>query len=179
MELQVSNAGKTRLTASAKSTAKPAKPAKPGGRVSPGTTLKTKKKHVREVKRDHLSPWSANKVRVKSKSPVPPSLLTTSEAAKSPQQSVANHKAALLAKYIEFHSNPEDRATRSEREEREGEGEEERERLKGPQQQSVLSELIERGERLRDAMVLSVLKSHGGEGGGRMEEEWNDSRTPG
>ena len=64
-------------------------------------------------------------------------------------EAVAAHKAALLAKYIGHHPTESSR------------------HCLGPKQHEVLTELIGRGERLRDAMVASVLNS--GKGGDREE----------
>ena len=84
---------------------------------------------------------------------------STADNRQPSSQAIASHKAALLAKYIHHQTEPMNRPMerKTDRDDEQGEIE------MGPQQREVISELIKRGERLRDAMVTSVLKS--GQGG--------------
>lgn len=157
VELEVARAGQTNLMGPA------AVGTLSGFTVGPGASLKARRSELQELHAEQVPGSLQNK------------LISTSNAENSRQsahhtipssESVATHKAALLAKYMEPSPT---------------------EPCLGPKQHEVLAELIERGERLRDAMVASVLNSgKGGDGvvsgrgrGGEKEGEGGKGVTDG
>lgn len=156
MEIQVAKAGLTHLMVPAEDTAQL------GFKVGPGATVTNKRCELHELnmpeRGDRLQQKSSLKDELFQNRPTNAPNLHQSPSPSS--QTIASHKAALLAKYIQRRTEPSSTRLEGRTEEVPPDNTPEMMAL-GPQQREVISELIERGEKLRNAMVLSVLKSGG------------------
>ena len=151
MEIQVAKAGLTRLMAPKVDTTEL------GFKVGPGATVTAKRRELHELKMEERvdKPQQKSSLKDENRLTNAPNL---HQSESSSSQTVATHKAALLAKYIQRHTEPSSRHLEGRTEELPPDDKPQMMAL-GPQQREVISELIERGEKLRNAMVLSVLKS--------------------
>ncbi|CAI8045648.1 C2 domain-containing protein 3 [Geodia barretti] len=162
IELQVARAGQTRLTTPAAASDDVSHP--PEFKVGPGAHRATEKQREPIAEIDTLPPQEhrATSSRNTNRGHAEPKTYT---------ESAASHKAALLAKYINPNTSKET-ATGQEQmtvsptgsgsttgQSVYGEMGSAVARPLGPQQQEVIAELIERGERLREAMARAVLDS--------------------
>ena len=162
IELQVARAGQTRLTTPAAASDDVSHP--PEFKVGPGAHRATEKQREPIAEIDTLPPQEhrATSSRNTNRGHTEPKTYT---------ESAASHKAALLAKYINPNTSKET-ATGQEQmtvsptgsgsttgQSVYGEMGSAVARPLGPQQQEVIAELIERGERLREAMARAVLDS--------------------
>ena len=165
IEIQVARAGQTRLSAPAVDASQP------GFTVGPGATVKAKRQDLQEVGTERGSKARQSRgldLKVESTNP---SAGTLHQTAQSSLQAAADHKAALLAKYTQQRTEPGARRAQSDYDD-------EREAMEiGPRQREVISELIERGEKLREAMVVSVFKTRQGGAGGGVQSTGRDYRS--
>ena len=158
MEIQVARAGQTSLTTS---TAVEDTSENPVFKVGPGAPLRAKRREIQEIYTEE-SKLADNQSNLTGQSEQPPT------------QSASSHKAALLAKYIDRKTFEAGETTKQSS----PPGSTRDSALPlGPQQQQVIAELIERGERLRDAMVASVLQSGLKKVGEEGERERRRSRV--
>ena len=168
VELQVARAGQTHLVTSGVATDLSSPPE---FKVGPGANEREKQRELEKKDMDQkllAQDSSANAKLSLSLAPVEKSLQS---------ESAASHKAALLAKYIHPHTEPGRAFIQESKTTVEESGNEVRHSgiagqavPLGPRQQEVLAELIERGERLREAMVRAVLDSK--KEGELNEKEW-------
>ena len=166
IEIQVARAGQTRLSAPAVDASQP------GFTVGPGATVKAKRQDLQEnerTERDSKTRQSRGlDLKVESTNP---SAGTLHQTAQSSLQAAADHKAALLAKYTQQRTEPGARRAQSDYDD-------ESEAMEiGPRQREVISELIERGEKLREAMVISVFKTRQEGAGGGVQSTGRDYRS--
>ena len=165
IEIQVARAGQTRLSAPAVDASQP------GFTVGPGATVKAKRQDLQEVGTERGSKARQCRgldLKVESTNP---SAGTLHQTAQSSLQAAADHKAALLAKYTQQHTEPGARRAQSDYDD-------ESEAMEiGPRQREVISELIERGEKLREAMVVSVFKTCQEGAGGGVQSTGRDYRS--
>lgn len=128
-----------------------------GFTVGPGATVKAKRKQLQEVGTGQEAQKTA--LRVKFNPPPTSSATRAQPHSEIPSQAVADHKAALVAKYTQYRSE-DTLEGGADRTSLDGEERNPAARAPGPRQQEIISELIERGEKLQDAMVVAMLKSH-------------------
>lgn len=154
MEIQVAKAGLTRLMAPTEDTTEL------GFKVGPGATVTAKRRDLHELKVEERSDRPQQKSSLKNElfQNRPINAPNLHQSASPSSQTIASHKAALLAKYVQHHSEPSSTHFEGRTEDLPPNDKPQMMAL-GPQQREVISELIERGEKLRNAMVLSVLKS--------------------
>lgn len=165
IEIQVARAGQTSL---ATSTAVDDTVGGPVFTVGPGVPLKAKRREFQEIYTEE---------KLQSKETNKQSNLTGQNEQTS-TSSASSHKAALLAKYTDRYIERSKPTSGSGQNTQGGLSQSDLTHNSalplGPQQLQIIAELIERGERLRDAMVVSVLKS-----GGRQEGEEEEGRKEG
>lgn len=149
MEIQVAKAGLTRLMAPTEDTTEL------GFKVGPGATIIAKRRELHELKMEERSDRPQQKSSFQN---CPINAPDLHQSASPSSQTIASHKAALLAKYVQRRTEPSSTHFEGRTEELPPNDKPQMMAL-GPQQREVISELIERGEKLRNAMVLSVLKS--------------------
>ena len=146
-----------------------------GFTVGPGATVKAKRKQLQEVGTGQGTQKTALRVKF-NQTPSPPAMSVQSHSER-PSQVVSDHKAALVAKYTQYRSEDTLKGE-ADKGSLDREGRSLSARVPGPRQQEIISELIEHGEKLQDAMVVAMLKSHqedlSGMGRSGQTEEGNE-----